>query len=327
MSKENVREYKKLLKEFGKNFLYQFKKARQTPVSCSNHILVCGMGGSAISGNYLQTILSYYTDCEVIVSKGYEPPNYIDNQWTIFAISYSGNTEETISQTRNLLNRNLKPVVISSGGNLRKIAEENNLTFFEVETGLQPRAALPQMFGLLLGAIFDSFSLPFEVEVLISEVEDQIGALNSQEPFLKTLASNLISKVIFVLSSDLLGSVGLRFRCQLNENSKLHAANFDLPEFSHNGIIGFDGIGVDVFFILLRTDIEHPRTKLHLDFIEEKFKENLISFEAEGNSLLAQMLSLTVFLDYLSILIAEIQGIDPYAITSINHLKSVLRSS
>ncbi len=322
----HVAEYKSLLKEFAKTFFSYFEKGRAQAISCKEKILICGMGGSAISGDYLRTVLSYYSDCEVVVSKSYEPPNFVDETWSVFVISYSGNTEETLSQAKILLDRGIKIAVISSGGILGNLAKENNLPFFKVEEGLQPRAALPNLFGILLGAVYDSFSLPLNLDIILPELEQHVNMLHSQEPFMKNLAFSLVSRSVFVISSTLFGSVGLRFRCQLNENSKLHAANFESPEFSHNAIIGFDGKGADVFFIILRSKYEHPRTKLHLDFLENHYRDSMVSLEAEGDSLLTQILSITAFLDYFSVVAAEIQEIDPYTITSINLLKSELKS-
>ncbi len=328
--KDHVEEYKTLLKDFGDIFLEHFEKGRENGIECNKKILVCGMGGSAISGDYLKKILLAETNIQVEVSKSYIPPNYVSDQWSVFAISYSGNTEETITQVLSLLEKGIKPTIITSGGKLEQIAHQENLKILKVKKGLQPRAALPNLFGILLGSIYDSLNIDLNIKRVGESIKNYCKNLMESEKFIDNLSSSVVGKTIFILTPSILSAVGLRFRCQLNENSKHHAASFESPEFSHNAIIGFDGkYSQNIFLVLIRTNLEDNRTKIHLNFIEDlgKNKCPIVSFQGEGENLLEQMLSLTVFLDLFSVILAEKQEIDPYEIVSINELKAILKSN
>src|SRR3990167_3847886 len=59
-------------------------------------IVVAGMGGSAVGGDLLK---SYMRDSKipVFVVKDYSLPGFVDENTLVFAVSYSGNTEETLS--------------------------------------------------------------------------------------------------------------------------------------------------------------------------------------------------------------------------------------
>ncbi len=320
----HVEEYVSLIGDFGRNFFESFERGRSRGISCSDRILVCGMGGSGISGDYLKSVLDRSTSAEVVVSKGYVPPSYVDDGWTVFAISYSGNTEETLSQVQMLLDRGLKVHAITSGGRLQGLS--GDVDVHVVAGGFQPRAAFPMLFGYLFGLVYDRFKIPLgELE---SRLSDYCGVLIDGYGSLKADFSGFKDCIPFILTSSSLSCVGTRFRCQLNENSKLHAASFESPEFSHNGIVGLDGDFPSALkFLVLRSGFEDSRTSHHLDFVVDRLGGRAISIEAESGSYLYSLLSLTAKLDLVSVALADLRSVDPYAIPSINSLKSYLRQA
>jgi len=64
------------------------------PVS---NIVISGMGGSAISGDIASKLLFSSSGVPVVVSRGYDIPAFVSERTLFFALSYSGNTEETLS--------------------------------------------------------------------------------------------------------------------------------------------------------------------------------------------------------------------------------------
>jgi len=80
-------------------------------------IVFVGMGGSAISGDIARSYLDIRVP--VFVCKSYDLPEFVDHRTLLIAISYSGNTEETLSAVFNsTFRKNTKSVVITSGGRL-----------------------------------------------------------------------------------------------------------------------------------------------------------------------------------------------------------------
>jgi len=60
------------------------------------HVVVMGMGGSGIAGDILQAAAAPFMPVPVVVVKGYECPHFVGEGSLVFAVSFSGNTEETL---------------------------------------------------------------------------------------------------------------------------------------------------------------------------------------------------------------------------------------
>ena len=132
-----------------------------------DRMLVVGMGGSGVSGDVLQLVLNKYSTVDIEVHKTYKiTKKHIENKPLCLFISYSGNTEETVSALEDAINADLEWCVISSGGTLLELAKENSKPYIEIPSGLQPRAA----FGLMTKAIA-SFT-PESLGVNIVEIEN-----------------------------------------------------------------------------------------------------------------------------------------------------------
>ncbi len=60
-------------------------------------IVILGMGGSAIGGDFLHTVAALESGPLVFVHRDYDLPPFVDGDTLVIASSYSGNTEETLS--------------------------------------------------------------------------------------------------------------------------------------------------------------------------------------------------------------------------------------
>ena len=61
-----------------------------------DHVVVLGMGGSGVAGDVLAAVAGPFMPVAVTVVKGYEAPPSVGEGTLCFAISYSGDTEETV---------------------------------------------------------------------------------------------------------------------------------------------------------------------------------------------------------------------------------------
>src|SRR5207245_8461328 len=87
------------------------------------NIVVLGMGGSGVAGDVLAAAAGPFLPVPVIVSKGYELPAFVGESSLVFAISFSGNTEETLEAASAAAVEGANLVVISQGGELGQLAE------------------------------------------------------------------------------------------------------------------------------------------------------------------------------------------------------------
>src|SRR5205823_1834697 len=53
-------------------------------------IVVCGMGGSGISGDVLHAVAGGVLPVPMVVAKGYELPGFVGPSTLVFGVSYSG---------------------------------------------------------------------------------------------------------------------------------------------------------------------------------------------------------------------------------------------
>jgi len=318
-------DYYKTLFEYPENFHKLFKEGSKIEIKIDEGLLICGMGGSAIAGDFIKELAAENFERPVIVVRGYRIPKYVNSAWTAIAVSYSGNTEETRTCVKQLRERGNTLYFVSSGGALKQVSEENNIPFFQIPKNLQPREAFYQMFGLLCGLLNSPLKLRITEEDLqaLGHLRDILRESTNE---LEEIAKAQIGRQISILSSNQMGPIALRYRCQLNENAKLHAASFEVPEFSHNAIIGYDGKYCDnLYNIIIRSDLDDDRTKIHLDFHQDLIKETAV-IRAQGSSRFQQFISTVARLDYVSIFSALHQGINPHSIDKINQLKAILRS-
>ena len=158
------------------------------------NLLIVGMGGSGVAGDILKLVINKYSSINVEVSKTNGiPPHLLKAKPKCLFLSYSGNTEETISAVKEALEHDLDWFAVASGGELLSIAEENNKNYIKVPTGLQPRAALGHMARAVLHFIPET--IKFDFKTSCDDVQIHINGLldeNSQSDILdlsKSLAT------------------------------------------------------------------------------------------------------------------------------------------
>src|SRR3990167_3169327 len=116
-----------------------------------NRIIVAGMGGSAVGGDLLRLYM-HESKIPVMTIRDYKLPNFVDENTLVFAVSYSGNTEETLSAFDDATRKKAKIVAVTSGGQLSQKARK----VIKIPSGLQPRAAVGYLFFPVLGVLTNS---------------------------------------------------------------------------------------------------------------------------------------------------------------------------
>jgi len=293
-------------------------------------LAICGMGGSGISGDLLRGLLLHTSPIPIEVVKDYTLPGWVDDKSFAVVISYSGNTEETLSLWNALDNRGVPRLAISSGGKLAEKVESAGVPVVSVPAGNPPRASVGYLLAPLLRLVTRWDLYP--------DAERELGAtaslirsrISGWEEEAYRLAESLKDTFPIVHSLDVrFASLGYRLVCQLNENSKMLAHAHVYPEMNHNEIMGFQG-GVDpnVALIVLDPgdDFTHPRNRKRAGIVVGILPSSIPCFtiKAEGESMLERFFSLLIRGDLLSVFLADLQGIDSLPVLSIERLKKEL---
>jgi len=121
-----------------------------------------------------------------------------------------------------------------------------------------------------------------------------------------------------------LAAVATRWRQQINENSKMAAAAYAVPEANHNELMAWaQGQQQDATCIFLRQLDEPNVIARRFEYMKETYQRyaSIVELRAEGSSPLARMLSLVHMGDYVSVYLALRRDVDPTPVSLIEALK------
>jgi len=295
-----------------------------------------GVGGSAIGGQLVAEWLSRESEVPMVVSRGYDLPGFVDENTLVFAVSYSGNTEETLTAFRETMRRGSSIVALTSGGALERLSIEHNVPLVSISGGLRPRAALPyQLFAVAatlnrLGLVGRPWAEVDEaIEVLGKLREEMMPEVSADENPAKGLALSLVGKIPFVHGPPLFEGVAYRLRTQLNENSKVPAGSGSFPELFHNAVLGCEGpdeVLRPLCLLFIRDPGETNEMARKIDRFRALFEGRvgaLVEVRARGQGKLARMLSVLYTGDYTSTYLGLLYGQDPSSTDAIEELKRV----
>ena len=300
------------------NFLEMWKQSEhELSDRKGSRIIVSGMGGSGIGGGILSAVSNATNLGQVTSWNDYSLPQWITKECIVVCVSYSGNTAETLSAARAAIDLGCELEIITTGGKLKKLAEENQLHVTEIEKGHQPRAALP----LLLKALIYRIGLP--------NLEEQIGEVNKLALPIneaKNIASQLKGTIPCIYSSDLMNPVAYRWRCQIQENAKQLAFNHQIPEMNHNEIVGWTLPNNQMSVILIRDNNEKEQIKNRFEATKNVAWDNvkIVECTAEGKTPLARIMSMIILGDLISLELAKLNNVDPTPVEVIENLKKEL---
>ncbi|MEN3044908.1 MAG: bifunctional phosphoglucose/phosphomannose isomerase [Candidatus Hydrothermales bacterium] len=301
-----------------------YKNIKKTELKPFKEINFIGMGGSGIASKILSPFLKVKHN--ILNDYFYEVLN--DTSLNIL-ISYSGDTEETLSFIKPLEGKNL--ITISSGGKLEELSREKRITHYKLPPGYPPRCALPLMFSLISFILSDFITFKIEeLEGVKEFLEGKRGNFSSLDGDCMDLAQKFYKRPLFIYTAYPYNSIAFRIKTQLNENSK-HFVHIDFfPEMNHNEIEGLNYpeeiVGRAWVLFIVGKHINERNKKR----IEETIKiiENTVMgitiFEAHGENLLKEIFYTIYFFDYVSLHLARLNKIDPFKIERINRLKKAL---
>jgi glucose/mannose-6-phosphate isomerase len=300
------------------------------------NVVVLGMGGSGIAGDVLIATAAPFMPVPVVVVKGYTPPAFVDEHSLVFAISFSGDTEETLEAAGEAAVQGARMVVVTSGGELGKLASQWGAPVVAVpDTIPQPRAALGAMAVPPLVVLEEVGLFPGAsqwVELAVTQLKRRRDTLVADGNPAEQLARRIGRTIPLVHSSGAIGTAAAqRWKTQVNENANAPAFWAVHPELCHNEVQGWGQHGdvtrQVVTLVNLRHDVEHPQVTRRFELVAELLREVVAGIEevrAEGEGDLCQLLDLVLFGDFVSLHLAFQEGIDPGPVPALSDLKKQL---
>lgn len=299
-------------------------------------VLVCGMGGSAISGELVADAFRPALPVPMGVVQDYALPAFARRETLVIVSSYSGGTEETLSMFEDALKRGCRVVGITSGGELKDRLKEESLPCFDLPPGIQPRAAMPFLLPPVVEALSRVEMVAAEppMEESIRVASDVTRACGRSKPTRSNAAKRMAAAIAggtpVVFGEGVLRAAALRWRTQFNENPKIIARDDVFPASNHNDINAWvnDSRAKGFHAILLRDPGAHPRSAKRAELTKKiAFKGNagaILEYEAIGASALARAVSAVVMGDLVSVYLAIKMGVDPTPVEIISRLKAEL---
>ena len=301
-------------------------------------LVVAGMGGSAIGGALARAAIGDRASRPIALARSYELPAWTTNDTMVLCASYSGNTEETLACYEAAGVIGAPRIVATTGGQLAELARADGVPVIPLPAGFQPRAAVGYMTVAALEVAALAGAGPrvhSEIDVAAAHTEllaAEWGPEGAPDSLPKTLAQGLHETVPQIAGSGLTSAVSYRWKCQINENSKLPAFAHELPELDHNEIVGWAGApGLGRFSAVFLDDCDlHPRVRQRIALTRELIEPTAAAtfvVETRGETRAERLISLVLLGDLLSLYLAVLRGVDPEPVEVIERLKAELAGS
>jgi glucose/mannose-6-phosphate isomerase len=326
------------MKELIQNFANQLIEAKtiassyQLPSNRSareiHEVVIAGLGGSAFGGEITRKVAESQSKVPVQIFRSYTLPAHVGPNTLVIISSYSGNTEETLEALHHCLSRGAEIVCITSGGKIAEIAKEKGFDLVLIPTGYPPRAAaglsfVQQLNVLKARNIISDFSQELNEAIqLVQNFQDHQAA--------EVLAKKLTGKIPVLYSSDQFEPAAIRWRQQINENSKQLCWHHVIPEMNHNELVGWvhpHNLMDNLYVVLLRSRLDYDRTAMRFEINKQiiaKSCKNISEVYAKGESILSQLVYFLHFGDWVSWYLAQENKVDPTPVAVIDFLKGEL---
>ena len=307
-------------------------------------VVVMGMGGSGVAGDIVAALAVPQLAVPVAVVKGYDCPAFVGPTTLAIAVSFSGNTEETIEAATAAHDAGASLVAVTTGGRLADLARQWDAPLYVVDASIpMPRAAVGAITVAPLVAL-ERIGLLSGVDAIVHRTAAQLRTRRDLDDVESDAVSDVISQIgaghllpIFYGGGSLGSVAASRAKAQVNENAKIPAYASAMPELCHNELAGWDLAGPPeqvspLVVFALRHDFEHPQIARRYDFARRVLGEARIpvpyhEVRAQGDGPMAQLFDLIFQVDRLSLRMAAAAGRDPGPVALLTELKAYLAQS
>ena len=315
------------MQAFPKQFDYTYDVTLPDTYPQKPRILLCGMWWSALYVPLVQDLLNYHQiDIRLESCSGYTLPPYATENTVIICASHSGNTEETISCFHEAIKNKAHVVVFTSGWQLMQLAQEQQIPYYHIPTGLQPRLSTWYFISALLDLLTQLTYPLHPIQKTLHAVSTSTLTETDQHEALM-IAKEFHWKTPLIYTTDVLKSMSLISKIKLNENSKTPAFAHYIPELNHNEMCGWMGKTMEPYFLMFTSKFTHPRNLRRINIMRELLTQEgytITIIDPKGDSLEGEAVRIYQFMDYVTYYLAEIQGIDPEPVQMVEDFKQML---
>jgi glucose/mannose-6-phosphate isomerase len=292
------------------------------------NIVISGLGGSGIGGKIVSQWVAEHCAVPIVCTSDYVLPGFVNEKTLVIISSYSGDTEETVAAMEEAFNKRAEIACITSGGKIGKIALEKGLNCITIPGGNPPRSmfgysAIQQLYML---AHYGFIGMEFEKSILnaIETMHNNMSELRAQS---LEIAKKIVNRIPVLYSEAMYEGVTIRWRQQINENSKMLCSHHVFPEMNHNELVGWTGGDNRVAVVILRNEDDHKRSQMRMEICKKLMGEKcdtIVEAWSKGTDKIERSLYLVHLGDWISIDLAELRNEDATAIPAIIFLKGEL---
>ncbi|MCE4614489.1 MAG: SIS domain-containing protein [Desulfurococcales archaeon] len=314
--------YEKWPKQVGESFKLELPK--HGPGNYTKVVIV-GVGGSGIVGDFLNR-LSYEFQAKVpmVAVKDIDmPKKLVDKSALVIAVSYSGNTLETLTAVKEAINAKATVKGVTSGGKLKELLGRENT--IKVPGGFPPRASFPYLFISAVRILVSEGVLDVK-ETTLNKASFHLDSVKSR---IVNEASELADKLVenqpkipVLITCRKYYPVVLRGRQELAENAKLVSIAEEVPDAGHNILVGYARSRVD--WLVLGAFSGEKRCDTVLEsFLEVQGIMNK-KIILEGSNIIEKMLDGAWLFGFTSVFVALKKELNPNDISDIKAYRKVL---
>ncbi len=274
------------------------------------NIVLTGMGGSAVAGNILLDVIGLRIP--FVVNKGYDLPAFVNSKSLVIAVSYSGNTEETLNAFQSARRKNAKVIAITSNGKLAELAHKYEIPLVRMPRKLVPRFTVVYQLFAILHFLHNSGFIKLKKQ----DIEESVKMLKKNySATAEEMAKKLRDKIILIYTSPKMKGTGLYWKQAFNENAKIFALNSTFPELNHNEIETYSKEKPNFHVIILRDENENIRINKRIALMKGIIKNAKIQISdvvVKGDSALAKVCSAFTLGATVSCELAEMLDVDAF---------------
>lgn len=262
-------------------------------------MIVVGMGGSHLAADLLKILKP---ELDITVHRDYGLPKSKPGELIVLS-SYSGNTEEVLDAYDKA--EGLNRAVITIGGKLLEKAKQDNVPYFLLPAGLQPRDAIHHCLKALYELLGEKLELPEVKPVDPIEIKDRIP---------------------LIYTSTKYEALGYIWKIKFNETGKIPAFNDTLPEADHNEINGFAKFN-NFYALFISDETDNPKIIKRMEITAKLYNEIGIPtkiIKLNGENTLQKIFNFLALANSTATATAKLYGQDPVAVPMVEKLKKML---
>lgn len=287
--------------------------------------IFCGMGGSVLAPDLLRIV---NPALDIIVHRDYGLPTLSDEvlkNCLIVINSYSGNTEETLSAFNLGVKKNLPMAVITTGGELLKLAQEKGTPYIQMPNmGIEPRMALGLNLRALLKIIGDA-NRTEELSSLSVELSP-----SDYESAGQSLSGKIKNSIPLVYSSRSNGPIAYAWKVIMNETAKVPAFSNVFPELNHNEMVGFElpNLSRNFCFVFLKDNDGNQKITKRMEVTANLLEERQLAvsnIELSGKNIFHKIFSSIITAHWTAYYLSQLSGTHPDGVPMVEKFKELIK--